>query len=72
MAKCTRRKLTVENSHELHRNPYRDVHMALEWAKVHQLTCAQCRRRLERMNSTEYRNRWMAKRLANMAAGGAE
>lgn len=49
----TRRKLTIENSHELHRNPYmslphRDPLMALAWAAEHHAICAECANRKTR------------------------
>lgn len=44
----TRRRLTVESSHDLHRNPYTDIYMAMQWAHVHHLTCEKCRNRKPR------------------------
>lgn len=43
-----RRRLTVENAHDLHRNPYRDPLMALAWAAEHHAICAECAKRKTR------------------------
>ena len=68
-----RRRLTVENSHDLHRNPYRsahNIHLAMQWAVEHHQLCEQCRRRVERMTTPEYADRWIQKRMARMQEAG--
>ena len=68
-----RRRLTVENSHDLHRNPYHsasNIYMAMSWAHEHHAICDRCRRRIERLNDPAYARRMVQKRMVRMQEVG--
>ena len=68
----TRRKLTTETAHDMHRNPYNDasnIYMAMQWAHEHHALCLKCRRRIERMSTPDYEQKQIAKRLARTTEG---